>query len=376
MNRVTACVLLVVCLGVTAAAQTPPAWRDPSPHQVRMINVETGVDLEVLDWGGEGRPIVLLAGLGNTAHVFDEFAAKLTKTGHVYGITRRGYGASSRPESGYDAERLGQDVLAVLNHLSLTQPVLVGHSIAGQELSFLASTQADRIGGLVYLDAAYRYALFRPGALEHLAALRERLNLLEAEMKKGPRPAAELTTTIHSVIGDSLTEFQRDLQELTTTPPPPPGGAPRPMPPDLADFDAYRKWSQRVQGYALPEAELRQLSAVTPTGGVGERPTPASVGQAISAGSRRFTQIAIPTLAIFASPHDLGPWTRSDAATRSGFEGFAKFDQAMVERQARWFEARVAGSRVIRIPNGSHYLFVTHADDVLKDVNASLRSLQ
>jgi pimeloyl-ACP methyl ester carboxylesterase len=60
-----------------------------------MVSVEKGVSLEVLDWGGTGRPLVLLTGLGDTAHVFDEFAPKLTASYHVYGITRRGRGASS-----------------------------------------------------------------------------------------------------------------------------------------------------------------------------------------------------------------------------------------------------------------------------------------
>jgi len=32
----------------------------------------------VLDWGGSGKPLVLLTGSGNTAHVFDELAGKLT----------------------------------------------------------------------------------------------------------------------------------------------------------------------------------------------------------------------------------------------------------------------------------------------------------
>jgi pimeloyl-ACP methyl ester carboxylesterase len=120
---------------------------------------------------------------------------------------------------------------------------------------------------------------------------------------------------------------------------------------------------------------LRQLSAVTPTGGVGERTTPASVGQAVSAGSRRFTQIAVPALAIFASPHDLGPWTRTDAANRAAFEAWSRFDQGMTERQAAWFERGVAGSRVIRIPNASHHLFLTHEDQVLREVNAFIQSL-
>jgi non-heme chloroperoxidase len=80
-------------------------WRDPSPHKIQFVTVEENVNLEVLDWGGAGRPVVLLAGSGNTAHVFDDFAPKLAADYHVYGITRRGYGASSAPASGYGADR-------------------------------------------------------------------------------------------------------------------------------------------------------------------------------------------------------------------------------------------------------------------------------
>lgn len=42
------------------------SWEDPSQYQVRFVTVEDGVHLEVLDWGGTGRPVVLLAGY-NTA---------------------------------------------------------------------------------------------------------------------------------------------------------------------------------------------------------------------------------------------------------------------------------------------------------------------
>ncbi len=77
------------------------AWKDPSPHTAQFVTVDNNVKLEVLDWGGSGRPLVLLAGLGNTAHVFDKFAPRLTATYHVYGITRRGFGVSGAPASGY-----------------------------------------------------------------------------------------------------------------------------------------------------------------------------------------------------------------------------------------------------------------------------------
>ena len=62
---------------------------DHAAHKATFLSVEPGVKLEVLDWGGTGRPLVLLAGLGDTAHVFDTLAAKLAVRYHVYGITRR-----------------------------------------------------------------------------------------------------------------------------------------------------------------------------------------------------------------------------------------------------------------------------------------------
>ena len=45
------------------------------PHTVRTIDAEGRVALEVLDWGGTGPAMILLAGLGNSAHIFDDFAS-------------------------------------------------------------------------------------------------------------------------------------------------------------------------------------------------------------------------------------------------------------------------------------------------------------
>jgi non-heme chloroperoxidase len=73
------------------------AQADSSPHKAQMVTVEPGVRLEVLDWGGSGRPLIFLAGAGDTAHRFDGFAPQFTAHYHVYGITRRGSGASGSP---------------------------------------------------------------------------------------------------------------------------------------------------------------------------------------------------------------------------------------------------------------------------------------
>ncbi len=138
------------------------AWRDPVSHSERFVEVEEGVRLEVLDWGGTGRPLVLLAGMGNTAHIFDKLAPKLSREFHVYGITRCGFGASSVPASGYSAERLADDVLRVVEALKLERPVLAGHSLAGEEMSSIGSRHPEKVAGLVYLEATYAYAIDNP----------------------------------------------------------------------------------------------------------------------------------------------------------------------------------------------------------------------
>jgi pimeloyl-ACP methyl ester carboxylesterase len=131
---------------------------DSSKHTVEFITVEQDVKLEVLDWGGYGPPLVFLAGLGDSAHVFDKIAPKLIGTQHVYGITRRGFGASSVPApdlANYSAARLGSDILAVCGALHLVRPVLIGHSVAGEELGWIGTHHPEDIAGLIYLDTGY-----------------------------------------------------------------------------------------------------------------------------------------------------------------------------------------------------------------------------
>jgi non-heme chloroperoxidase len=141
-------------------AQTRPAderfvggWRDPSPHQVRFVTVDSSVRLEVLDWGGTGRPI-LFVGCYLSAHVYDDIAPKLTDQFHVYAVTRRGVGASDRPATGYDPQRRADDILEVIGSVGMQKPMLIGNSCGGDILHTLGARHPDRLGGLAYLDAA------------------------------------------------------------------------------------------------------------------------------------------------------------------------------------------------------------------------------
>jgi pimeloyl-ACP methyl ester carboxylesterase len=126
---------------------------DTSGHKVSFVTVEPDVQLEVLDWGGTGTTLVLLTGIGDNAHVFDEFAYQFNDRFHVIGITRRGFGRSSQPAHGYDLDTRARDDITVLDKLNIREAVFVGHSVAGTELNKIAAVYPDRVRKLVYLDA-------------------------------------------------------------------------------------------------------------------------------------------------------------------------------------------------------------------------------
>src|SRR5262245_35693159 len=117
---VALCVFGTSVLALRPGAQSSGAQRDPSPHQVRWVTVDSSVKLEVLDWGGAGPPLVLLACYLST-HVYDEFAPKLTDQFHVYGMTRRGIGASDKPSTGYSVQQSANDLFEVFTALKLQQ---------------------------------------------------------------------------------------------------------------------------------------------------------------------------------------------------------------------------------------------------------------
>jgi pimeloyl-ACP methyl ester carboxylesterase len=114
-----------------------------------------GVKLHYIDWDGAGRPLVLLAGLGDTAHIYRGLAPKLANRFRVVGLTRRGHGRSDRPDSGYNLDTLVEDIRRFLDALRIERSILVGHSFAGIEMPLFALRYPHRVEGIVYLDAIF-----------------------------------------------------------------------------------------------------------------------------------------------------------------------------------------------------------------------------
>lgn len=375
MNRCHGVVAFVCVLTVAIPAHAQ--WQDPSTHHVSLVQVEKDVRLEVLDWGGSGRPVVLLAGLGNTAHVFDDFAEKLKTEHRVIGITRRGYGGSSSPEQGYTTDRLADDVIAVIDTLGLKKPVIVGHSIAGLELSAIGSRHAARVGGLVYLDATFTWdPQFEASAWYGISEWREHLDQLQAKLSalaKQPDDPMPLISELLETAWPALESDLREFQKADRGRPPRPAAAEA----DLQTFAAVREWYARGSRVRLPEAEFRQMLATDAEG----RPTmkrrwPPRVPQAILAGRQMFTNVSAPALAIFGIWNDPGNADLTDPQQRANAEAYSAVQKARVSRRVNSFRQIAPAARVVVIERTDHYVFVLHETDVLREMRAYVSGLQ
>ena len=339
---VCAAILICVWCAGSLSAQQPAPWHDPSPHSVQFVTVDENVKLEVLDWGGSGRPIVLLTGSGNTAHVYDQFALKLLDCCHVYGITRRGFGLSSHPDSGYTDQRLADDVLQVLQSLNITAPVPVGHSMAGSELTTIGTQHSDRLSGLVYLDAAADPVDF-PG--------------------KDPDYRALVAKFPPSVVN--------------------------PAPPSEADkksfqaFDDY--WRRRTVSFVFPESELRNMYDQNPDGSVGPNRTPSFVGKAIDQGSKRrdYSKIRVPILAFFAIPEPVVGGTSEfyrfqpkNEEERIALEKIYAATRTYINRREESMRTGVPDARIVELPGANHYVFFTNETEVLHELHAFVAGLR
>ena len=318
-----------------AAAWSLPA--DPSPHTVQFVTVEPGVKLEVLDWGGTGRPLVFLASLGDTAHAFDQFAPKFTGKYHVYGITRRGFGESSDPtpdNDNYSSDQLGDDVLAVIAAIHLNKPILVGHSIAGEELSSIGSRHPEKVSGLIYLECSGSHSFYDRAHGDLQLDMIDVRNKIEQLLPGGGDPSGPMQPT--EALLASLPQLEKELQDQ----------------------------AKLQQAVAPPNAN--------PSLPQDSHPTTSSAVAAIVSGEHKYTEIKIPCLAFFAVPHDLSRVFPGDAARHAAVVA------ADLERQTRLanaFEAGVPSAKVIRLPNANHYIFRSNEAEVFRAMNDFLDKL-
>ena len=123
---------------------------EPTSHRIKGAH---GLELHLLEWSTEGVPLVLLHGLGNEAHLWDDFVPSVVPHYRVLALDQRGHGDSDwDPEARYDAESMADDLEAVLDALEIDRFVLVGFSMGGRVAMTFAGRHPERLAGLVIAD--------------------------------------------------------------------------------------------------------------------------------------------------------------------------------------------------------------------------------
>ena len=295
---------------------------DTSGHKVSFVTVEPGVRLEVLDWGGTGQTLVLLTGLGDNAHVFDQFAYQFNDRFHVIGITRRGFGRSSQPAHGYDLDTRARDDITILDKLNIREAVFVGHSVSGTELNKIGAAYPDRVKKLVYLDA---------------------LDLGSGGWTSLPQP-----------------------------PPPPEETAA-----DLESVQRFAAASVRDDGHRKPLAAICNMVRRDRSGRVIGAITPPEISSKIYEGLQpaEYDRIQAPALGIFnkiTPQYRLPYYWYLDPATQEKFdssiESLAKWIEGAIQR----FRSGVKNSRVIELHDTNHYVFIVDEALVVREMRKFL----
>jgi pimeloyl-ACP methyl ester carboxylesterase len=121
------------------------------------------IRLHYRDWGGTGRPLVLLHGLASNARIWDLTAPLLSARFRVLALDQRGHGLSDKPDDGYDFAAVCGDLAAFVEALGLDRPAVAGHSWgAGVALQF-ATERADAVSALICVDGAFLEFSWFPG---------------------------------------------------------------------------------------------------------------------------------------------------------------------------------------------------------------------
>jgi pimeloyl-ACP methyl ester carboxylesterase len=167
------------------------------------------VDIAVRDFGGDGPPVLLLHGAGGDMSAWETFAPQLN--GRAVAVDLRGHGKSGDGPWEWDA--VLDDLDAVVVHLGLNAPVVVGHSLGGMLAGMWARRHPD-CPAAVSLDG-HRSAATHPANYAGLppeqveADLAKLTAIFTVQQDTIVRPNREITTALResAEFADSLPVF-------------------------------------------------------------------------------------------------------------------------------------------------------------------------
>ena len=134
-----------LCLATCVKADSGPVITD----RYAAVN---GVKLHYLV-AGKGDPVILLHGYAQNSHMWRPLMKELAKTHLVVAPDLRGFGDSTKAESGYDKKTMAQDVHALANSLGIQKAGVAGHDIGLMVAYAYAAQYPAEVDRLALMDA-------------------------------------------------------------------------------------------------------------------------------------------------------------------------------------------------------------------------------
>jgi pimeloyl-ACP methyl ester carboxylesterase len=110
------------------------------------------VRIRIHHLGGTGTPLLCAHATGFHGRVWEPFVPPLRQHFSVVSFDQRGHGDSSKPASGYEWTKFGDDILAVIDELGLEHPAGIGHSAGAAALVFAETMRPGTFSRLVLMD--------------------------------------------------------------------------------------------------------------------------------------------------------------------------------------------------------------------------------
>ena len=102
---------------------------------------------------GSGRPLILLHGGLGSGEMFEPILPALAQRHHVIVPDLQGHGRTADIDRLIDIRLMADDIAALIDHLGLDRPDIVGYSLGGGVAFFTASKYPDKVGKLVMASA-------------------------------------------------------------------------------------------------------------------------------------------------------------------------------------------------------------------------------
>jgi pimeloyl-ACP methyl ester carboxylesterase len=195
------------------------------------FNGANGNALNCVDFGGAGRPPVLLIH-GGAAHArwWDFVTPALITSHHVLALDQRGHGDSQwTQEWGYGTRHYVADLHAVISVWGLGAPILVGHSMGGHNVMCYAGLHSETLRAMVAIDSPPSYPDHAVAMLRELAEKPSRRFASQAEAIAGFRTIPGDTIATREVLdhvaqhsfrqaGDGKWEYKSDRRTMMREP--------------------------------------------------------------------------------------------------------------------------------------------------------------